>query len=178
MGVHVERNYEFSQSLIYAIQGTTGEKTHEVMATLVSKADDLLKSHEIDIETPQLVGWSNDKNLRDYIFYPETKIHLGVYVHVAGRRDYSTRNKNRFRYTDTSDLNEVTYRFKLPTTTMKLNQKEYDDIALDGILMDESLDLEEPTIRKTKTPAEKRAAYEEKQAKIRAKREAKAAKNN
>ena len=145
----VNKHYQFCKSMMYAIQAITGHKTHEIIANLVSIADEIINSHEIDPSDPHKKGFSGGwgKEIKDYIYYPETKVYTGVYLKIRGLdNDYYWSEKKE---------NEVSYSFKPPQSYIKLDDKEFDELIVDGMLMDYSLDFDEPNLRKTKTPAEK-----------------------
>ena len=161
----IDRKYSFCKSMVYAIQQITGEQTHDILSTLVSKGDELWVMHEIDPAETVSLGWYNEVKKRDYIYYPGTKLYLGVYVQ---------KHTSKGGYGNSSDrINHLSYSFKLPQTYVKMNDKEYDDIAVDGMLMDSSFNFDEPTLKRPATPAEKKAKREEKQALAKAKRELK-----
>ncbi len=171
----VKREYSFCRSLVFAIQSITGEKTHDILATLVSKAEEVIKVNEINVAKPIQDSWYAQMKCRDYIYYPNTKLYLGVYINVVARHDGSWNSPIPL-------YNIVSYNFKLPNSYVKMNQQEFDDIAVDGMLTDSSFNFDKPTIKRPKTPAELKKVEEDKQVLLKAKREireaARAAKKN
>ena len=167
----VKKKYEFCKSMMYAIQAITGHQTHEIMTNLVAIADEIIESHEIDTTSDDRTfqGWDG-RLIKDYIYYPETKVYLGIYLGIKEEYSYGK------RYGKESDkYNRVKYSFKSPQSFIRLDDKKFDDIALDGMLMDFSIDFDEPNLIKTKTPAEKRAIVQQKADIARIKREERAA---
>lgn len=165
----IEKSYDFQKSMLYAIQSTTQEPTHEIIANLVENIDEHAKAAGLDItKTPEQnvnsPSWTfsyggNEKRIRKYMYYPGTKIYVGMYLVYS---DYQTddRDQNADGY--------LRYSFKLPTTSLKMDQQEYDDYITDGILCDSSKDVEEPDLNATLTKEE--AAIREKLRKERAKK--------
>lgn len=165
----VRGEYSFCKSLVYSIQAITRQKTHEILATLVSKADEVIAANEIDVTTKSITdSWCSEISCRDYIFYPGTKMYLGIYVRIYGSR------KNPSSWSSPV-INVVSYSFKLPQSYVRMTQQEFDDIAVDGMLTDSSFDFDKPTIKRPKTPAEQKKEREEKAALAKAKKEAKLA---
>lgn len=54
---HIEREYSFCKSLVFAIQNITGDKTHEILAKLVSEADQALQEYEVDVNEKRSTGY-------------------------------------------------------------------------------------------------------------------------
>lgn len=169
---HIEREYSFCKSLVFAIQNITGDKTHEILAKLVSEADQALQEYEVDVNEKRSTGYYAEDRIKKYIYYPGTKIYLGAYVGVRARKSHgTTQSGKKFR----GMYNIVSYNFKLPQSYVKMNDSKYDEIAVDGMLTDTSFDFNEPSVKNPKTPAEKRKEQAEKRALAKAKREAKLA---
>ena len=173
--LHIRRDYSFCKSMVYAIQAITDEQTHDILATLVAEGDKLFMMHEIDITKPlNRTGYHGEKKKRSYIYYPNTKLYLGIYVGIrtddGGYYDVDTYIKGK--------SNHVSYSFKLPQTRIKMSQKEFDDIAVDGMLTDSSFNFDEPNLRRPSTPAEKKKKEQEYRALQKAKRELKKAQKN
>lgn len=168
----VNRSYQFCKSMMYAIQAITGHKTHEIVSNLVSIADKIIESHEVDPSDPHKKGFKSyyGKEIKDYIYYPETKVYTGVYLKIT-----ADDAESYWGLKSGKKENSVSYSFKAPQSYIKLNDTEFDDLAADGMLMDYSLDIDEPNLRKTKTPAEKKAEADKKAAIAKAKREHKKA---
>ena len=162
----VRRYYNFNKSMMYAIQAITGEKTHDIFTTLVSKADELLASKKIDVEAVRnSYNWGGsyyDKDsVREYIFYPNTKLYLGIYVNVDGINDYEDA-KNTSHYSKTINFNRVTYDFKLPTSSIKMDDQKFNDLTVDAVLIDFSESVEEPKLKNPLTYDEREALALEK----------------
>lgn len=153
----IRREYSFSKAMLFAIQALTGEKTHDIMATLVAKADEVLEKHEVDIH--KVYDYWCPKCTRDYMYYPNTKLYLGAYVKVSSHSESADKNNYNSKQVK---FNRITYSFKLPSACINLNEKEYDNIAADGILINFSEDLDAPKAKAPMTPAEKKRIQQEK----------------
>lgn len=166
--VKIVRSYEYQKSMLYAIQAITGEQTHDIIANLVSEADKHVEASGLDLalspyENAKSSGshsWSNERRLKKYMFYPGTGLYIGIYVLYS---DYG-RNSRGFVF-------DLKYNFKLPITSMKMDQKEYDDYITDGILCDASKDIDRPNMKSSLTKEERKI----KELQAKAKREHKAA---
>lgn len=175
--VKVEKTYEYQKSMLYAIQALTGEQTHEIIANLVEEADEHLldsgvdiKKHPSDNMLKNSYGYSStERRCHKYMFYPGTELHLGIYVNYS---TYGTRRKGIDAI--------IKYNFKLPTSSLKMSQQEYDDYITDGILCDSSKDIEKPEMKGTLTEEEReiREAQRKERAKIKAIARKNARKNN
>lgn len=138
----VIKNYSFCKSVVYVIQAITGEKTHDILTTLVSEAEKVIEYNKIDTHEHLNSGWGQEKKARDYIYYPNTKLYLGIYIVLKAKR--KTNNYN------SPLINELSYTFKLPQSYIKMTENEYDDMAVDGMLTDSSFDIQAPKLKKTK----------------------------
>jgi len=142
----VTRHYQFQESAMFAIQGITGQQTHEIMTTLIDVTDKMLDDSTIDITLSVGDQWNGNcysyqKRLKKHIFYPETKLYIGCYL----------------KYEDTygRTASELTYDFKFPTKLLNFSEKELDDIMTDGILCDVSKEIELTTTRDSLTKEQK-----------------------
>lgn len=150
--VKVIKKYEYQKSMLYAIQALTGQQTHEIIANLVEEADKHLAESGIDLtkkpeENMLKNNWgysSSERRCHKYIFYPGTKLHLGIYANYS---IYGARREGGDAL--------VKYNFKLPSSSLKMDQKEYDDYITDGILCDASKDVEKPELKGTLTAEER-----------------------
>jgi len=162
------KSYKYQKSMLYAIQAITKEPTHEIIAKLVEEADAHIAASDIDLSRSPKDNarfdnrWTYGRKLKKYMFYPETKLYLGLYVSYE-EPDWENRGKYN---------SELKYNFKLPTSSLELNQKEFDEYIADGILCDVSKDVERPQMNSTLTKEEKE--IKAKLANEKAKRKAKA----
>lgn len=159
----IRRQYSFCKSLVYAIQSITGDKTHDILARLVQEADQAIIDYEVDLEERRSLSWFDAASAKKYFYYPGTKLYLGAYVIVRTAQDYYGG-----KY-----YNKVSYSFKLPQSYVNMDDKAYDDVAVDGLLTDSSFDFDKPTLKNAKTPKEKRDEANAKAELAKAKREAK-----
>lgn len=149
--ITIDRSYQFQKSMMYAIQAITGHQTHEIIGKLVELAEKHIEDSDIDItllpkdNDNRGRGWGNERRLRTYAYYPDTEVHIGCYITFD---DYQT--KPGFQA-------NLKFNFKLPSNSLKLNQKEYEEYITDGILCDASQDVEKPKLKGTLTKEEKEA---------------------
>jgi hypothetical protein len=168
----VYKSYSFCKSIVYAIQAITGEKTHDILGTLVSEAENVFNANEIDI-TKRMEGrryWEREKAARNYIYYPGTKLYLGIYVKLDSKNSGYVNGKYI-----RGEFNHAKYSFKLPQSYVEMTGEEFDNIAVDGMLTNSSFDFSPPKLKRPRTPAEKKKEREEKAALAKAKREFKKA---
>lgn len=150
--VKVIKKYEYQKSMLYVIQALTGQQTHEIIANLVEEADKHLADSGVDLtkkpeDNMRKDGWgyrNNERRCHKYMFYPGTELHLGIYVNYI---TYGARREGADAI--------VKYNFKLPSSSLKMDQKEYDDYITDGILCDASKDIEKPELKGTLTEEER-----------------------
>jgi hypothetical protein len=90
------------------------------------------------------------QSVQDYACYPNTKVYLGVSI-----------SREAVRYHDEPYI-LVKYKFYTPSTFKKLNEKEFDEMIIDAILTDTSLDFDPPNVRKKKSLIEKEQEEKEK----------------
>ena len=150
----VVKEYEICRCLVTNIQSITGHKTHEIISFLSSFAESCIKENDFNVDKFIDVCIFEENSVKDYTYYPNTKIYLGVCV---------TRDN-----IDVLDSNEyvgenmlVKYKFYTPTTVKKLTQDQFDDIVIDAMLTDFSMDFDPPTIKKPKTLVQKKQEQEE-----------------
>jgi len=147
----IVKTYEYQKNMLYAIQTLTGQPTHEILANLVIEADKHIEASDIDLsKTPKenkrrgSYNYGIERRSSKQMFYPGTKLHIGLYMMYCDT-DYRTRNLGKYI---------LKYNFKFPTTTLKLDQKEYDEYMADGILCAASKDVEKPDLKSTLTKDE------------------------
>jgi hypothetical protein len=154
----VVKEYEICRCLVTNIQSVTGHKTHEIISFLSSFAENCIKENDFNVDRFIEVNSFEHNSVKDYTYYPNTKIYLGVCasrsnvdVHssVSGFNDYIGENML------------VKYKFYTPTTMKKLTQDQFDDIVIDAMLTDFSMDFDPPTIKKPKTLVQKKQEQEE-----------------
>lgn len=149
----IAKTYEYQNSMLYAIQALTGEQTHEILTKLVEEADKHIASSNINLKAPVdeelnrgrgFCGY--ERRIHKYMFYPRTKLYMGLYVSYQ-QASYPI---------DRSKFDGVLkYNFKLPSSSLKLDQKEFDEYITDGILCDSSKDVDKPIMRGTMTEEER-----------------------
>jgi len=141
------KKYEFSQSLMYIIQAITNEKTHDIYAKLIEEANALMKTIKFKFKS---TDYERAKYLKKYIYYPNTKIYLGVYVIVEQQVLNTLNGETSISYStyslrdDFVPVDQVRYNFKLPISSIKMNETEYANLEADAILTDYSEEIEKP----------------------------------
>ena len=146
----VIKEYEICRCLVTNIQSVTGHKTHEIISFFSSLAESCIKSNQFNVERFVDLDFSDEVSVKDYTYYPNTKIYLGVCV-ARSNIDAFDRNGD---YVGQNML--VKYKFYTPTTVKKLTQAQFDDIVIDAMLTDFSMDFDPPEIRKPKTLVQKK----------------------
>lgn len=149
----IHKEYEICRCLVTNIQSITGHKTHEILAFISSVAEKCVEDNKLDLSS-----FDEDDRyvINDYTYYPNTKVYFGVSVTKNSQEDY--RNNSDYRY----HVN-IKYKFYVPKTVKKLTQEQFDDIVIDAMLTDFSMDFDPPAIRKTKTLVEQQAEKEERE---------------
>ena len=144
----VIKNYTFSKSVIYAIQAITGEKTHTIISTLAAKGDEIIEKNKLQTNWTMNACYSDvNSSTREYLYYPNTKFYIGIYVNISKNDVYNYDHGNEYL-----TFVHIKYNVKLPQSMIHLTEQEYENLAVDGLLTDFSEDLEEPKI-KTKNKA-------------------------
>lgn len=178
--IKVVKSYEYQKSMLYAIQTLTGQQTHEIIANLVEEADKHLKESNIDVtlkprdnESRSSYGYrSSERRCQKYMFYPGTELYVGIYVtYTEYGIDYHYDEKGNRKKIDAF----LKYNFKLPSSSIKMDQKEYDDYITDGILCDASKNVEKPEMKGTLTKEEIEIREAQRKERARAKAAAKRA---
>jgi hypothetical protein len=149
------REYEICKCLVTNIQAVTGHRTHDIIAYLSQSAETLLKENQIDI-SKELPNRDHQK-ARQYEYYPDTKIYLGVSVHHRREEIQEVINGNY----DYKEIQLTTFSFYTPSSIKKLSEIEYDELIIDGMLTDSSHDFDPPKINKPKSIPEKIAEQKE-----------------
>jgi hypothetical protein len=149
----VHKEYEICRCLVTNIQSITGHKTHDILAFISSVAEKCIEENKLDLS-----NFDEDDRyvINDYTYYPNTKVYFGVSVTKNSQEDY--RDNSDYRY----HVN-IKYKFYVPKTVKKLTQEQFDDIVIDAMLTDFSMDFDPPAIRKTKTLVEQQAEKEERE---------------
>jgi len=142
----IVKSYEYQKSMLYAIQAITNQQTHEILANLVEEADKVIANSDINLKEIMHHSYRNERRLSKYMFYPGTKLYIGIYINYSVA-DYRT---DQDKYDSM-----LKYNFKLPTSLIKLDQKEFDEYITDGILCDSSKDIDKPKLKGTLTQEER-----------------------
>jgi hypothetical protein len=156
--VTIKREYDICRCLITNIQSITGHKTHDIIAFMDGLAQQCLKDNGLDFASAPKknnYGDYDDRyiSVQNYGYYPDTKVYLGVSI---SREAVYSRS-----YEESYIL--VKYRFYTPSTFKKLNEKDFDEMVIDAMLTDTSLDFDPPNIRKNKTLIQKEQEEKERE---------------
>lgn len=164
--------YEYQKSLLYTIQSITGENTHDIMANLLSNIENHMVKCDFD---PKLTpggnivgedGWRSrtEKRYKSYMFYPGTNLYVGMYAvyRHSYRSDFCYFEKD---WRKANKLCEkwkwvIKFSFKLPTSSIKMGQEEYDNFMTDGVILDASDDVDKPGLKPSQTKEEADKAKE------------------
>lgn len=152
----VVREYEICRCLVTNIQSVTGHKTHEIISFLSSMAENCIKINDFNVDKFIDIDRFQDNSVKDYAYYPGTKVYLGVSITRTNIDAYE--NVSR-RYIGENML--VKYKFYTPTTIKKFTQEQFDDVVVDGLLTDFSMDFDPPSIKKPKTLVQRKKEMEE-----------------
>jgi hypothetical protein len=121
-------------------------------------AQQCLKDNGLDFTSTTFKNRYGDYNdryisVQDYGYYPGTKVYLGVGIsrEVAYSRNYE------------ESFILVKYKFYTPSTFKKLSEKQFDEMIIDAMLTDTSLDFDPPNIRKNKTLIQKEQEEKERE---------------
>lgn len=152
----VVKEYEICRCLVTNIQSVTGHKTHEIVSFLSSVAENCIKINNFAIDKFEYINRFEDNSIKDYVYYPGTKIYLGVSISRTNIDAYDHFNDN---YLGENML--VKYKFYTPTTVKKFTQEQFDDVVVDGLLTDFSMDFDPPSIKKPKTLVQRKKEREE-----------------
>lgn len=152
----VVKEYEICRCLVTNIQSVTGHKTHEIISFLSSVAENCIKTNDFVVDKFVDLNRFNDNSIKDYAYYPGTKIYLGVSITRLNVDVYENKPRN---YVGENML--VKYKFYTPTTVKKFTQEQFDDVVIDGMLTDFSMDFDPPSIKKPKTLVQKKKEIEE-----------------
>lgn len=149
----IHKEYEICRCLVTNIQSITGHKTHEILAFISSVAEKCVEDNKLDLSS-----FDEDDRyvINDYAYYPNTKVYFGVSVTKNSQEDY--RDNSDYKY-----YVDIKYKFYVPKTVKKLTQEQFDDMVIDAMLTDFSMDFDPPAIRKTKTLVEQQAEKEERE---------------
>jgi len=157
----VLREYEICRCLVTNIQSVTGHKTHEILSFLHSLAEECIAENELQVDKYDSDVSHYENSIAKYSYYPDTKIYLGVSVIRKVRSFHDEPYNNHCR------VMIVKYKFYTPSTFKKLTQEQFDDIAIDAMLTDFSMDFDPPAIKKKKTLIELKKEEEEREQKER-----------
>jgi hypothetical protein len=154
----VKREYDICRCLVTNIQSVTGHKTHEILSFMHSLAEECIEENGLKVDK-----YDNDVSCWEtaivkYAYYPNTKIYLGVSVVRHTDTGYDD-DHNIANHTMT-----VKYKFYTPTTIKKLTQEQFDEIVIEAMLTDFSMDFDPPAIKKKKTLLEIKREEEEREA--------------
>ena len=152
----VVREYEICRCLVTNIQSVTGHKTHEIISFLSSVAENCIKINDFSVDKFIDLNRFDDHSIKDYVYYPGTKIYLGVSVTRSNVDAYENGSRS---YIGQNML--VKYKFYTPTTIKKFTQEQFDDVVVDGMLTDFSMDFDPPSIKKPKTLVQRKKEIEE-----------------
>lgn len=155
----VKREYDICRCLVTNIQSVTGHKTHEILSFMHSLAEECITENGLKVDKYDKDISYNEAAIIKYTYYPNTKIYLGVSVI---RSWDSIHNENTDNY---DNVMLVKYKFYTPVTIKKLTQEQFDDIVIDAMLTDFSMDFDPPAIKKKKTLIELKKDEEERERK-------------
>jgi len=151
----VKREYDICRCLVTNIQSVTSHKTHEILSFMHSLAEECIVENGLKVDKYDKEVSYNEAAIIKYTYYPNTKIYLGVSV---VRSWDSVHNEDLDNY---SYIMTVRYKFYTPVTIKKLTQEQFDDIVIDAMLTDFSMDFDPPSIKKKKTLIELKKEEEE-----------------
>ena len=151
----VVKEYEICRCLVTNIQSVTGHKTHEIVSFLSSVAENCIKINNFAIDKFEYIDIFGDNSVKDYVYYPGTKIYLGVSISRTNIDAYDDKDN----YVGENMI--VKYKFYTPTTVKKFTQAQFDDVVVDGLLTDFSMDFDPPSIKKPKTLVQRKKEREE-----------------
>ena len=152
----VIKEYEICRCLVTNIQSITGHKTHEILSFLSSIAENCIKENDFIVDKFVDTYMFTDNTIKGYAYYPETKVYLGVSVTRSSIDERGSHGKHVM-----SENMLVKYKFYTPTTVKKFTQEQFDDVVIDGMLTDFSMDFDPPSIKKPKTLVQKQKEIEE-----------------
>lgn len=153
----VIREYNVCKCLVTNIQSATGHKTHEILSYLNSLAENCIKENGLKVDKYEDVPYY-EPSVVDYSYYPNTKIYLAVSI---------SRASNMVDEEGCDDLVQcmwVNYKFYTPSSIKKLTQEQFDDMVIDAMLTDFSMDFDPPAIKKRKTLIQLKKEEEEREA--------------
>lgn len=154
----VLREYNVCKCLVTNIQSVTGHKTHEILSYMHSLAENCIKENGLRVDKYEEVPYY-EPTIIDYSYYPNTKIYLAVSIN---------RISNLIEEDNSDDLVQcmyVDYKFYTPSSIKKLTQEQFDDIVIDAMLTDFSMDFDPPAIKKRKTLVQLKKEEKEREAK-------------
>ena len=152
----VIKEYEICRCLVTNIQSITGHKTHEIISFLSSVVENCIKENDFIVDKFVDINRFTDNTIKDYTYYPGTKVYLGVSV----TRSFIDAHDPYGNYIGGDNM-LVKYKFYTPTTVKKFTQEQFDDVVIDGMLTDFSMDFDPPSIKKPKTLVQKQKEIEE-----------------
>lgn len=158
----IVREYEICRCLITNIQSITGHKTHDIIAFMDEVSQRCLKDNGLDAtKFPKKNKYQcydvDYLTVKDYDYYPGTKVYLGVSI-TFDIESY---------HGDYDETMNIKYKYYTPATTKKLNESQYDEMVVDAMLTDTSLDFDPPSIKKGKTLLQKQQEEKEREEKHR-----------
>ena len=151
----LKREYDICRCLVTNIQSITGHKTHEILSFMHSLAEECIAENGLKVDKYDKNVLYNQAAVMKYTYYPNTKTYLGVSV-VRIWDSFRDDNSDSYNY-----VMIVKYKFYTPVTVKKLTQEQFDDIVIDAMLTDSSMDFDPPSIKKKKTLLELKQEEEE-----------------
>lgn len=173
-------DWELNHTLMLIIQKTTGEKTHEILNTVISEFNKMIKEIEFDLSSKKAgatwqrdpySGWNNKpsrmcwyssvKRRNRILTYPNTDIKLNLkvtcsYSHYEGHRSIQTTDGTYKSRKVPENTNHVTVVVELPIKKLKFSTTDINDILADGDIFDVSTDVAEPELKQSKPPRKKK----------------------